>query len=476
VANYGASTVSILPGHGYGTFTAPVSFPTGNDPISIAVADLNGDSKTDVVVANEASDTLTVLLGKGDGTFTAAASPATGIGPFSVAAGDFNGDGKPDLAVANQGNGVNTVSILLGAGDGSFTAAATVPTGAGPSTVLVGDFNADGSPDLATSDVGDNTVTLLLGNGDGTFVPLPTIVASLEPYSMAVGDFNGDGRTDLAAAGYGNDYVAVLLTRVTETATATFNVTTIPPPGSGNRSFGVTYPGNATYLYSQSNIINLIDPAMIGLSQTSMAFAEQAVTTVSSLQDIAVSNTGGSQLTIRSAAVTGQNPTSYATSNNCSTPLAPSTNQRCYIRLRFAPKAMGALPATLTISSNDAGNSPQVVQLTGTGINSTTVTVVPSSVNFGTLPAGTSSPAVNITLTNTGSAPLVISGIGLSTSYNLFATSNNCPATLAPAGSCTIRVRLTPETTGLLTGSLYIDDNTVNSPQIVPLSGTGTTQ
>ena len=68
----------------------------------MAVGDVNGDGKPDLVVANEGSNTVSVLLGNGNGTFQAQQTFATGTDPISVAVGDVNGDGKPDLVVANR--------------------------------------------------------------------------------------------------------------------------------------------------------------------------------------------------------------------------------------------------------------------------------------------------------------------------------------------------------------------------------------
>ena len=68
-------------------------------------------------------NTVSVLLGNGNGTFPGATTFATGSMPFSVALGDVNGDGKPDLVVANSHS--NTVSVLLGNGNGTFQAQQT---------------------------------------------------------------------------------------------------------------------------------------------------------------------------------------------------------------------------------------------------------------------------------------------------------------------------------------------------------------
>ena len=73
---------------------------------------------------------MSVLLGNGDGTFQAQTTYATGAAPNSVAIGDVNGDGRPDLVVANSDS--NTVSVLLGNGDGTFQAQSTYATGSQP--------------------------------------------------------------------------------------------------------------------------------------------------------------------------------------------------------------------------------------------------------------------------------------------------------------------------------------------------------
>ena len=117
----------------------------GYDAYSVVVADVNGDGKSDLVVANECNNvygcpngSVGVLLGNGDGTFqTAVPYDSGGSTSRSVAVGDVNGDGKPDLVVANQcvisSNCMNgLVGVLLGNGDGTFQAAVTYGSGLRP--------------------------------------------------------------------------------------------------------------------------------------------------------------------------------------------------------------------------------------------------------------------------------------------------------------------------------------------------------
>jgi FG-GAP-like repeat len=95
-------TASFAAQQTFATGTNPnPGIPVGAFPESIALTDVNGDRKPDLVVANEGSSTVGVLLGNGDGSFQGQQAFPTGSGPTSVAVGDVNGDGKPDLVVAN---------------------------------------------------------------------------------------------------------------------------------------------------------------------------------------------------------------------------------------------------------------------------------------------------------------------------------------------------------------------------------------
>src|SRR4051812_12843445 len=85
-----------------GPFVQSWSQPLPTGAQALAVQDLNGDGKPDLVsVDGNLPGTLTVATNAGNGLFVTNKTYAVGNGPFSVAIADINGDGKPDLITAN---------------------------------------------------------------------------------------------------------------------------------------------------------------------------------------------------------------------------------------------------------------------------------------------------------------------------------------------------------------------------------------
>jgi hypothetical protein len=171
---------------------------TGDTPIAMAVGDLNGDGKSDIVTANSYDDSVSVLLGKGNGTFAPTVDYPASATPAAIAVGDFDGNGKLDLVVANEG--ANTVSVRMGRGDGTFLGNVDYATGSGPTSVVAADLNGDGRLDLAAQNNEAATVSVLFGKGNGTFSAKVDYPVEDWPNAMAVGDLNGDGRLDVVVA------------------------------------------------------------------------------------------------------------------------------------------------------------------------------------------------------------------------------------------------------------------------------------
>jgi hypothetical protein len=199
-----------------GNFLPGVNYPVEGVRAGVAVGDINGDKKLDVVVAN-ATARIGILLGNGNSklkteTFINIITTSTPCTTYGVALGDFNGYGFLYLAVlcqnfvlgqVSQPNG--SIQILLGNGDGTFrTPVVYAIDGLNPSSIFVADFNGDKKLDLAVLNQASNNITILLGNGDGTFGTAAdyAMPSDTTPGSMAIGDLNGDGRADIAVAGF----------------------------------------------------------------------------------------------------------------------------------------------------------------------------------------------------------------------------------------------------------------------------------
>jgi hypothetical protein len=134
-----------------GTFTVGTRYRAGADPISIVAGDLDGDGDSDLAVADRGGAALQVLLNAGDGTFAPAARYSFGdvsLASRTLALADLNGDGKLDL-VASQAS-CNGVSILLNAGDGTFGGpqATLADASIDPRLLAFGDLNGDGRSDV----------------------------------------------------------------------------------------------------------------------------------------------------------------------------------------------------------------------------------------------------------------------------------------------------------------------------------------
>ena len=252
VANTGNNYVSILlnmttPGSDVFSFSTHTDFLTGSAPRSVALSDLNGDGKPDMVVANSSSITVSIYIntttpGATTPTFTTNTDFTTGITPYSVSISDLNGDGKQDLVVANYSS--TSVSVFFnttisGASVPTFTAKNDFTVGSNPYSVATGDLNGDGKPDLVVANGGSNSISVLIntttpGGSSPTFTAKTDFTTGSNPRSVTIGDINGDGRSDVAAANYSSNSISVLLNTTTSgSTTPSFTARTDFAAGNG---------------------------------------------------------------------------------------------------------------------------------------------------------------------------------------------------------------------------------------------------
>jgi hypothetical protein len=212
--------ISILLNNGTGTFGTATYYPVAISGVfaaaGIAIGDVNGDKKPDVIVGSSSASAI-VFLNQGNGTF--AVKGTVGSVPLyatnNVVLADINNDKKLDIIVPD---GLGNVFTFYGTGKGTFTAGPAYPLQAqingGNYLVAVGDFNGDGTLDLLDTN-GLNTNTVSLGRGDGTLQTnqLYASVGNLSAYNdvIATADFNGDGFADTAVVGNVNGDIGINL-------------------------------------------------------------------------------------------------------------------------------------------------------------------------------------------------------------------------------------------------------------------------
>ncbi len=165
---------------------------------------------------------------------------------------------------------------------------------------------------------------------------------------------------------------------------------------------------------------------------------------------------------------------------NCGQGLAPGAS--CQLTVGFTPTAATAYSATISLSASSSGggpNQPVTISVSGTGTPppAPVATLTATSLSFASTVVGSTTAAQSVTLSNTGNAPLTITGIALAgANPGDYAQTNTCGATLAAGKNCSISVTFTPTTPGSRGASLSITDNASGSPQTISLSGTGIAQ
>jgi hypothetical protein len=319
---------------------------------------------------------------------------------------------------------------------------------------------------------------------------LSSSVVLLSPTGLAFGNLNVGGTSATQTISLNNVGTAALtgVTIATDSNNFTISNNTCGTSVAAGATctFAVAFTPLAQSLGLIQGLVNITDnagdsPQPVTLSGTAingpfasisplnLFFAPEAAGATSPPQTVTITNTGTAPLVFTSVANLNGD---FKLTNGCTASIP--VNGMCTIMVTWtAPAAGTTLPETdsITLQNNGQNGGTQSVGLVG-GATST-ITVTPATLTFGNQPVNTTSAAQTVTISNTGTAPVLIPSIVVPLG---FAETDNCITStgLSPAASCTINVTFTPTSVGPVSGALSITDSAQGSPHTVMLTGTGT--
>ena len=349
------------------------------------------------------------------------------------------------------------------AGQGDAFVSALTPAGALSYFTYLGGTHADEGDGIAVDATGDVYIT-----GTTASVNFPTAGAVFQP---AYGGGNtdsfvakiGPGGTPLVYSSYLGGTNAELATGVAIDTSGSAYVT----GQTCSQDFPLSNPlqavpgGNCDAYIAKVAVLQ-----GFSLNPSGLVFPAQSLSTTSQPQTVTLTN-GDTPQTISSIGVSGANAGDFLETSTCPVNSPLGVGATCTFTVSFTPSASGIRKAAIVITDTAPG-SPQVLNLTG---NTSTVSLSASALNFGVQAVGTVSPIQSVTVTNSGTTPLVFSSI---VSSGDFFESDTCVrAAIQPGSNCIVQVAFAPSAAIASIGTITLNDNGSGSPQVITTTGTG---
>jgi hypothetical protein len=372
----------------------------------------------------------------------------------SVAGISINGLTLPATIAAGQSSSFNVQFAPQTAGLASGTVSLTT--------------NAPSTPPIAVTGTGVAATTAL----------------SVSPPSIAFGNVNtgSTANQSITISNTGNTSTTVAQVNVSGQNLTTSGISmplTLAPAQSATLNLQYS-PTAATALNGSISVVNgqggtatvsvtgTGAQALLAVIPGSVSFSN-VLTGATNSQSVQISNSGNAAAIITQANISG----SGFSVTGLSLPLMIAAGQSASLNVQFTTQTAGTVTGTLAVVSN-AANSPASIALSGSSVASTqTLQVSASSLNFGSVNAG-SSGSKSVTLTNTGNSNVTVSQI--SASGTNFALSGAGPVTLSAGQTDTFSVLYSPMGTETDSGSVSIVSTASGSPAAISLSGTGVAQ
>jgi hypothetical protein len=400
-----------------------------------------------VVVGKQGSQTVAI---SNTGTASVTITQATVSNPqFTV-----SGMSLPMTMTTGQ-----TGSITIGVkptATGTLSGTLTVQADAGSEVVNLSATAVAASPQISLSSSAINFGSITLGSSASSNLTISNTGAAdltISSVSLTGAGFTITGIATPKVVTAGQSTVVTLTYSPTATGAA-----------AGSLSINSSDTTNPKLTVSLSGTGTTAPTGTLQASQAGLSFGN--VSTGSNLvKQVVVTNTGTAAVQISGVGVTG---TGFTVSG-LTTPATVNPSSQVTLSVTFAPTTAGNASGTLSITSNASG-SPLSIPVSGTGVQPG-ITISPASFNFGSVVDGQNKSQA-FTITNSGTAPLTISQLGISAAgYSVSGLS--VPSTVAPGSSVSFSALFAPTTVGNLAGTVSVGSNAPNSPATVVLSGTG---
>lgn len=311
------------------------------------------------------------------------------------------------------------------------------------------------SVNFGSVNVGDTSAeqTVTLSNTGGSPLNVTALTSASAPFARTGSGTCSASLPITIPAGQSCTLTFVFAPTAAGAATQTINVTA-DSPGSG--SFTLSGTGLSVSFTVTPN---------------PLAFGSQLVGSTSAPQTVTLANTGSGSVTV-TALPNPALPFARSGGSCAATPFVLNAGDTCTVDYTFAPTAAGAASGSVAIATS-AG--PTTLNLTGTGVQGN-LTISPTSIAFGNVAIGSTSPAQTVTLGNNGTATLNVTALTVATAP--FARSGGtCPATppfpLGVGASCTLEYTFAPTVVGPAAQTINVAADAPGSGS-VSLSGTGT--
>src|SRR5581483_8874991 len=446
-------------GAGSRSATLAISHNAANSPNSVAL------SGTGIAPSVNLSASSITFSNQNVGTTSAGKSLTItnpGDADLVISSAVLGGANAGDFALVSPPSFPKTVTR----GGGTLTLNLTfTPSAVGArSAALTLTDNANGSPRSVTL-AGNGTAPVFSSSSPSvTFGGQPVSTTS-SPTVVTITNI-GDGEmliSSLTLAGTNaSDFAfTASATPIVLAPGASTNVSvTFAPTAEGPRSASLVITDTAAGSPHSITLSGTGTAPAFGISPTILDFGNQLVGVTSTARQITITNTGTAQLVISAIDLAGSNPADFGFSAG-TLPLSITTGASVTINVTFTPSGTGNRSASLPLSG--VGVAPAIA-------------AAPDPVTFGNQLVNTSSATQPVTITNTGTADLVVSALtpGGANAGDFSISPASLPITIAPGAATQISVGFQPLAAGARTASLLIVSNAAGSPKSVTLSGTGT--